>query len=136
MSKSSLSHLSSEKPRTPKTAPKPAPISPTKQLKSSKTQSQVMKESPVSSNSTSSAGLVKKSMTTTQLGNTSRQRVNNTGEENAELKGMFMKMKQSRAALLVEEETSRIKLDMNEEEEDTSGTCYNLVIDFFDSFVP
>ena len=75
-------------------------------------------------------------MTTTQLGNTSRQRVNNTGEENAELKGMFMKMKQSRAALLVEEETSRIKLDMNEEEEDTSGTCYNLVIDFFDSFVP
>ena len=57
-----------------------------------------MKESPVSSNSTSSAGLVKKSMTTTQLGNTSRQRVNNTGEENAELKGMFMKMKQSRAA--------------------------------------
>lgn len=125
VSKSSLTHLTSEKPMTPKTAPKPAPISPAKQLKNPKTRSSV---TSTSSNTTSSAGLVKKSMTTTQLGNINRQRVNNTGDENAELKGMFMKMKQSRAALLTEEETSRIKLDINEEEEeDTSGMRQSLI---------
>lgn len=116
--------MSVEKSQPPSTPPRPVPKPKpptTKPLKHSTTTHIPTKN--ITTNlppSTSSAGLVKKSVTTTQL-NKSRPQASGDDDKN-ELRGMFMRMKQSRAAVLVEEETSRIKPEVIEDEEGIAGT--------------
>lgn len=121
-SAASLHQLSVEVPSTP--PPKVAPKPPTKPLKHS-TADQSQPKKGNSSGSTSSAGLVKKPKTTIQQ---DRNRLQANKEEKSELRGMFMKMKQSRAQMMAEEEASRLKMDGTEEEEETGKGDFSTLV--------